>query len=178
MIHLMKQQNAADDVGDASKSNEWRSGKYGWQYKSYVQRSCKRGKGICKRFVYCERCCGCNWNWCSVLVVGSLVAFFTKTKKGAELLEIATASLGVVMGKLTDTLSGMGEIMVGIFTDPVTSHKRLWWILENICNGSCPKSDGWLGFLGSAVSKLFKRDFAGAMEDAKKGVENLQWQIH
>ena len=30
-----------------------------------------------------------------------------------------------------------------------------------------------LGFLGSAVSKLFKRDFAGAMADAKKGVENL-----
>lgn len=108
-----------------------------------------------------------------VVAVGSLVAFFTKTKKGAELLEIASASLGVVMGKLTDTLSGMGEIMVGIFTDPVQSIKDFGKFLKEFVMDRVQNLMDGLGFLGSAVSKLFKRDFAGAMEDAKKGYENL-----
>lgn len=108
-----------------------------------------------------------------VVLVGSLVAFFTKTQKGAELLEIASASLGVVMGKLTDTFSSLGEIMVGIFTDPVQSIKDFGGFLKTFVMDRVTNLMDGLGFLGSAVSKLFKRDFAGAMEDAKKGVENL-----
>lgn len=108
-----------------------------------------------------------------VVAVGSLVAFFTKTQKGAELLEIASASLGVVMGKLTDTFSSLGEIMVGIFTDPVQAIKDFGGFLKTFVMDRVTNLMDGLGFLGSAVSKLFKRDFAGAMEDAKKGVENL-----
>ena len=108
-----------------------------------------------------------------VVAVGSLVAYFTSTKKGAELLEIASASLGVVMGKLTDTLSDMGEIMIGIFTDPVQSIKDFGKFLKEFVMDRVQNLMDGLGFLGSAVSKLFKRDFAGAMADAKKGVENL-----
>jgi len=108
-----------------------------------------------------------------VVLVGSLVAFFTKTKKGAELLEIASASLGVVMGKLTDTLSSLGGILVGIFTDPVQAIKDFGGFLKTFVMDRVTNLMDGLGFLGSAVSKLFKRDFAGAMEDAKKGVENL-----
>ena len=77
------------------------------------------------------------------------------------------------MGKLTDTLSGMGEIMVGIFTDPVQSIKDFGKFLKEFVMDRVQNLMDGLGFLGSAVSKLFKRDFAGAMEDAKKGVENL-----
>ena len=108
-----------------------------------------------------------------VLVIGSLVAYFTSTKKGAEMLEVATASLGVVMGKLTDVLSDMGEIMVSIFTDPVQSIKDFGKFLKEFVMDRVTNLMDGLGFLGSAVSKLFKRDFAGAMADAKKGVENL-----
>jgi hypothetical protein len=108
-----------------------------------------------------------------VLVIGSLVAYFTSTKKGAEMLEVATAALGVVMGKLTDVLSDMGEIMVGIFTDPVQAIKDFGGFLKTFVMDRVTNLMDGLGFLGSAVSKLFKRDFAGAMADAKKGVENL-----
>ena len=108
-----------------------------------------------------------------VLVIGSLVAYFTSTKKGAEMLEVATAALGVVMGKLTDTLSTMGGIMVSIFTDPVQSIKDFGKFLKEFVMDRVTNLMDGLGFLGSAVSKLFSRDFAGAMEDAKKGVENL-----
>ena len=108
-----------------------------------------------------------------VVLVGSLVAYFTSTKKGAEMLEVATAALGIVMGKLTDTLSGMGEIMVSIFTDPVQSIKDFGKFLKEFVMDRVTNLMDGLGFLGSAVSKLFSRDFAGAMEDAKQGVINL-----
>ena len=108
-----------------------------------------------------------------VVLVGSLVAFFTKTQKGAEMLEVASAALGVVMGKLTDTFSSLGEIMVGIFTDPVQAIKDFGKFLKEFVMDRVTNLMDGLGFLGSAVSKLFKRDFAGAMADAKKGVENL-----
>jgi len=108
-----------------------------------------------------------------VLVIGSLVAYFTSTKKGAEMLEVASAALGIVIGKLTDTFSDMGEIMVSIFTDPVQSIKDFGKFLKEFVMDRVQNLMDGLGFLGSAVSKLFKRDFAGAMADAKKGVENL-----
>ena len=108
-----------------------------------------------------------------VVIVASLVMYFTKTKKGAELLEIASASLGVVMGKLTDTMSGLGESMIGLFTDPKQSIIDFagtikTYVLENI-----QKMIDGLGLLGSAISKTFSGDFSGAMEDATKGAVAL-----
>jgi hypothetical protein len=67
----------------------------------------------------------------------------------------------------------MGEIMIGIFTDPVQSIKDFGKFLKEFVMDRVQNLMDGLGFLGSAVSKLFKRDFAGAMADAKKGVENL-----
>lgn len=108
-----------------------------------------------------------------VVLVGSLVAFFTKTQKGAELLEIASASLGVVMGKLTDVLSDMGEIMVSIFTDPVQAIKDFGGFLKTFVMDRVTNLMDGLGLLGSAIVKLFSGDFEGAMDDAVKSIENL-----
>jgi hypothetical protein len=108
-----------------------------------------------------------------VVLVGSLVAYFTSTKKGAEMLEVASAALGVVMGKLTDTLSTMGGIMVGLFTDPVQAIKDFGKFLKEFVMDRVTNLMDGLGFLGSAIAKLFSGDFSGAMNDALKGVENL-----
>ena len=40
-----------------------------------------------------------------VVVVISLISYFTKTKRGAEALQVATAALGVVMDLLTDQMN-------------------------------------------------------------------------
>ena len=53
-----------------------------------------------------------------VVLVGSLVAYFTQTKKGAELLQVATAGLGAIFGKITDVLSSLGEVLITAFTSP------------------------------------------------------------
>tara|TARA_R110000824_G_scaffold221947_3_gene409090 strand:- start:15 stop:1907 length:1893 start_codon:yes stop_codon:yes gene_type:complete len=82
-----------------------------------------------------------------VVVVGSLVAFFTKTQKGAEMLEVASASLGVIMGKLTDTLSYLGGIMVSAFQNPQEAIASLTGMLEDVW--------GWFSSIGSYIKESF-----------------------
>jgi hypothetical protein len=133
-----------------------------------------------------------------VVAVGSLVAYFTQTERGAKQLERVTAGLGIVMAKLGDTLAIVGEFLVTLFTEPAKaltdfqdavdplrdkivaifndpkqaiidfSTMLKQYVMDRIKN----LLDG-ISFLGSAIAKLFKRDFAGALADAKQGVVNL-----
>ena len=113
-----------------------------------------------------------------VVLVGSLVAFFTKTKKGAELLEVASAALGVVMGKLTDTFSSLGEIMIGVFTNPLEAISGIGDAIQEFVMDKVNSLMDGLGFLGSAFKKLFAGDFSGAMEDGAQGVLKLNQALN
>ena len=53
-----------------------------------------------------------------VIALGSVVVFFTKTKRGAELLEKATAGLGAVMDVLVSAVAQVGEFLYDAFTTP------------------------------------------------------------
>jgi len=53
-----------------------------------------------------------------VVALSSVVVFFTKTKKGAEALEVATAGLGAVMDVLTSAVATVGEFLYDAFTAP------------------------------------------------------------
>lgn len=72
-----------------------------------------------------------------VVAIGSLVLHFTKTKKGAEMLEVAFKTVGAAISVITDRISS----------------------------------------IGSAIIKVFKGDFKGAAEDAKKAVTGLGDEI-
>lgn len=108
-----------------------------------------------------------------VVAVASLVAYFTSTQKGAEKLEIAMAGLKIVFAKITDVASSLGEIIVGLFTDPVESIKDFGGVLQTFVMDRVTNLMDGLGLVGSAIAKLFSGDFSGAMDDAVKGVENL-----
>ena len=51
-----------------------------------------------------------------VVIIGSLVAYFTQTKKGAELLEQAFAGIGAAISVLTDRISAIGGAVVKFFS--------------------------------------------------------------
>ena len=51
-----------------------------------------------------------------VVVIGSLVAYFTQTKKGAELLEQAFAGIGAAISVLTDRISKIGGAIAKVFS--------------------------------------------------------------
>jgi len=44
-----------------------------------------------------------------VIALGSLVAFFTKTQKGVDLLDQAMAGLGAAVDVIIDRISGFGD---------------------------------------------------------------------
>ena len=104
-----------------------------------------------------------------VVVIGSLVAYFTQTKRGAELLERATASLGAVMGVLTDTLAHLGEFFVSVFTEPKKTITELGDTLKTYVMDKVDQLLDGLGLLGSAIKKAFSGDLSGALDDAKEG---------
>jgi len=82
-----------------------------------------------------------------VVIVGSLVAYFTKTKKGAEILQVATAALGAVFGVLTDVLSSIGETMVWAFTSPQEALDAVSEKMEAL--------GGWFSDLGNYLKEAF-----------------------
>lgn len=108
-----------------------------------------------------------------VVIVIALISYFTKTKRGAEALQVATAALGVVMDLLTDQMSGLGEVMVKAFVDPKQAIVDFGTAVQDYILENITKMIDGMGLLGSAIKKTFSGDFSGAMEDATVGAVKL-----
>ena len=75
--------------------------------------------------------------------------------------------LGATVSVFTDRLASLGNFLISVFENPkqaLIDFKDAF--VENITNRISSAIDT-LGFLGSAIKKVFSGDFSGAMEDAK-----------
>lgn len=104
-----------------------------------------------------------------VVALGSVVTYFTQTKRGAELLQRITGSLGAVVAKLTDRVSALGEFFVNVFTNPKETITELGETIQTYVTDKVTQLLDGLGLLGSAIKKAFSGDFSGALEDARDG---------
>ena len=101
-----------------------------------------------------------------LIVVGSLIAYFKSTKRGAEMLERALAGVGAVVSVLTDLLSGVGEVMVNAFSDPQQAVKDLWKAIKtNLMNRITGIIDSFK-FLGKTIKSALSFDWDGVKENA------------
>ena len=99
-----------------------------------------------------------------VLAVISLFSYFTKTQRGAEMLQRAMAGLGAVMDVLTDLFSSAGETIVGVFTDPKKAIADLWeYIKTNMLNRLTGLVDGFKA-AGKLIQSALKFDWDGVKE--------------
>jgi hypothetical protein len=112
-----------------------------------------------------------------VVAVGSLVAYFTQTQKGAEKLEIAMAGVKIIFAKLTDVASTLGEKILWVFTEPEQAIKDLWGTIKTYFIDKFNEVVKSVGLLGSAFVKLFNRDFSGALADATEGAKGLFMEL-
>ena len=102
-----------------------------------------------------------------LIAITSLVSYFKNSEEGSKKLAIAMEAIGIIVGKITDFFSVLGEKMVAVFSNPkqaIIDLKNL--IVENITNRITSLIDTF-GFLGSAIKKVFSGDFSGALDDAK-----------
>ena len=104
-----------------------------------------------------------------VIALTSLATFFTKTQRGAEMLEKAQAGLGAAFAVITDKVSALGEGLVNVFTNPIESIKNFASSIESFVIGKVQQLIDGFGVLGKAVSALFRGDFSEAAELAKEG---------
>ena len=112
-----------------------------------------------------------------VVAVGSLVAYFTQTQKGAEKLEIAMAGVKIIFAKLTDVASDLGEKIIGVFTEPEQAIKDFYAVLKTWFIDKVNEVVKSVGLLGSAFVKLFAGDFSGALGDATEGAKGLFMEL-
>ena len=108
-----------------------------------------------------------------VTALGSLVAYFTQTKRGAEVLAQAMAGLKAAFSVLVDLTSSLGESIFNAFANP---KQALIDFGNSIKTYVQDKIDGILktvGLLGSAIKKVFSGDFSGAIDDAKEAAKTF-----
>ena len=111
--------------------------------------------------------------WAFVVVVSSLVQAFTSTEEGQNQLAKGMAVLGTVVDVFTDRLAAFGRGIIKLFTDPMGLFKDFASAIQSFVMDKVEKVVEGLGLMGSAISKLFKGDFAGALEDGSKGFVQL-----
>jgi len=108
-----------------------------------------------------------------VIALGSLVAYFTSTKRGAERLERIMSGLSATFSVVTDRLSAFGETLINAFENPQQAIKDFGnSIKEFVMNRVNDVISGVQG-LGTAFGLLFDGEFKAAAEAAGDAVLNL-----
>ena len=106
-----------------------------------------------------------------IIAVAALASYFTKTQRGAEKLEIASAALGAMFDILVDVLSTIGEKILGVFSDPKQALMDFADMIKKFVTDKIAAVSEIFGSLGSMISKVFSGDFKGAMEDGKNAAK-------
>ena len=102
-----------------------------------------------------------------------LAEWFNQTDVGAKLVQGSLAAIGVIFNRLGDLLAPLGDALVRLFNDPKQSLIDFGNLLkQNITDKVNSILEG-IGFLGSAISKVFSGDFSGAAEDAKNAFTKI-----
>jgi len=104
-----------------------------------------------------------------VTALGSLIAYFTQTERGAEMLERATAGLKATFDVLVGVVAKVGEGIVMLFTKPKEALTQFGSLVKQYVLDQFQNILGGVQDLASAVGKVFAGDFAGAAEAAKAG---------
>lgn len=93
---------------------------------------------------------------------------FTNTEEGQNKFAKLMGIIGSVVGNLVDILASFGEKIISVFENPKQAIKDFAKAIKQNITNRISSLIEMFGFLGSAIKKVFSRDFKGAMEDAKK----------
>jgi hypothetical protein len=119
-----------------------------------------------------------------VIAIGSLIAYFTSTKRGAEQLQRILKGFGAATAVITDRFSAFGETIVNAFSNPKEAVIGLWnTIKENIVNrveGLVLQFKGLSKIISAALDldlegiKEGFGDFASATVQVATGLDEIQ----
>ena len=115
-----------------------------------------------------------------IIAIGSLVAYFKSSEEGSRKLAIATETLSLLFGKLTEFASKLGEGLVNTFSNPKEALLDFGRFLKSQIINRVTGMLELLPALGKAISLAFKGKFkeagtvaGNAVGKVVLGVENV-----
>ena len=108
-----------------------------------------------------------------VLLITSITGAFTRSEEGQEKFARGMAMIGAVVDQALDLFANLGTGIVDAFLNPVETLKNFGNTIKEFVMDKVNKVIEGLGFMGTAISKLFKGDFTGAMDAGKEGLKSL-----
>jgi hypothetical protein len=108
-----------------------------------------------------------------VVVMGALYAAFTSSEEGQKKWAAVMEVVGAVVSVFKDRLAALGSGLISLFTEPIETLKGFGKSIKEFVMDKVEQAVEGLGFMGSAISKLFKGNLTGALNDASKGVLQL-----
>lgn len=108
-----------------------------------------------------------------LIALGSLVAFFAKSEKAAELLERAMAGIGAVIDVVVDTAAKLGEFLFNAFSHPKEALLSLAnFIKDNLINRFKGLYEVAAGLLTLDLGRI-----GNGLAEVGTGVDNLSGKI-
>lgn len=108
-----------------------------------------------------------------LIALTALGQAFTSSEEGQNAWSKTMGVLGAVVDVFTDRLAALGRFLINLFTSPIETLKNFGKSIKEFVMDKVEKVIEGLGFMGKAISKLFKGDFAGAMDAGKQGLKSL-----
>jgi len=105
-----------------------------------------------------------------ILAIGKA---FTSSEKGQNQFNKLMAVMGSIVDVFTDRLASLGSFLIDLFTSPLETLKNFGKGIQDFVMDKVDLAIESLGFMGSAISKLFSGDFSGALVDAGTGIVGL-----
>ena len=99
----------------------------------------------------------------AIIAVGKA---FTNTEEGQNKFRIIMMQIGTITGNLIDILANLGMKLIEVFTSPKKALKSFVQLIKSQIINRFNAAAAAVGFLGSAIQKVFSGDFKGAMADA------------
>ena len=108
-----------------------------------------------------------------VAALGSLVAYFTQTQRGADSLAKVTGVLGQVFKTVTDYAIALGEKIVWCFKNPADAIKSFGQYINREVGQRIEALVGMVGNLGGALTSAFSGRFKDAYNQLNLFAENF-----
>jgi hypothetical protein len=108
-----------------------------------------------------------------VVALGSVVAALASSEEGTNKINKVLKALGVVVGNLVDVFAGFGDTIIEAFTNPKKALEDFGKNIKKFISDEIDIVLEGIGFIGSAIAKVFKGDFEGAAEDAKSAFQKI-----
>ena len=98
---------------------------------------------------------------------------FTSSEKGQNQFNKLMAVMGAIVDVFVDRIASLGSFLIDLFTSPLETLKNFGKGIQDFVMDKVDLAIESLGFMGSAISKLFSGDFSGALVDAGTGIVGL-----